>query len=88
MNHKPLEKLRRIWTPEREIDQIFSDLSPQTALDSEIRDYFSRLIDRLGTVTLDVTDPVPEFDIRWEVINTPPPGSRRKVTIWKVPRGG
>lgn len=85
MKLHPVERLRQIWTPEREIDEIFSDLSPGTALDSEIRDYFSRIIDREGTITLDITDPVPPFEIRWEVIHTQPPNARRKVTIWKVP---
>ena len=79
----PIEALRKVWTPEREIDQLFSDLSPQTALDSEIRDYFSRMILKYGTVTLDITHPVPQFNIRWEVIHTQPPNARRQVTIWR-----
>jgi hypothetical protein len=81
----PIEALRKIWTPEREVDQLFSDLSPGTALDSEIRDYFSRIIDQAGSIKLDITDPTPCFNIRWEIVHTPPPGSRRYVTIWKVP---
>lgn len=80
----PIEALRQIWTPEREVDELFSDLSPGSALDSEIRDYFSRIIERFGTITLDITDPVPPFDIRWEVVHTEPPSSRRFVTIWKI----
>lgn len=83
----PIEALRRVWTPEREVEQLFSDLSPGTALDSEIRDYFSRMMLMQGTVTIDITDPVPPFDIRWEVIHTPPPNARRQVTIWIVPHG-
>ncbi len=81
----PVEKLRQIWTPEREIEQLFSDLSPGTALDDQIREYFCRMVDQVGTITMDITDPVPLFDIRWEVVHTPPPGARRKITIWKVP---
>jgi len=81
----PVEALRRIWTPQREIEELFANLAPGTALDSEIRDFFCRIIERVGTIELDVTDPVPNFDIRWNTIHTPPPGSRRIVTIWKVP---
>jgi len=81
----PVEALRRIWTPEREIDEIFSDLSPGSALDSQIREFFTRIVDQYGTISLDLTDPVPEFDIRWEVVHTTPPNARRKVTIWKAP---
>jgi len=85
MRLHPVERLRQIWTPEREIDELFTDLSPGSALDSVIRDYFSRIVDREGTITLDLTDPVPDFQIRWEVVHTPPPNARRTVTIWKVP---
>lgn len=85
MIRNPVEALRRIWTPEREIEQLFSDLSPGTALDSQIRDYFCRIVDHAGTIELDLTDPVPLFDVRWEVVHTPPPNARRKITIWKVP---
>lgn len=82
----PVEALRRIWTPEREIDQIFSDLSPGTVLDSEVREMFSRIIYELKTIELDITDPVPDFEIRWEVVHTPPPNPRRKLAIWGVPK--
>jgi len=81
----PVERLRRIWTPEREIEEVFSDLSPGTALDSEIRDYFCRIIDKYGSIELDITDPPAQFMVNWSVIHTPPPNSRRKVTIWKSP---
>lgn len=84
MSFAPFEKLRRIWSPEREIEQLFSNLDPQTALDSQIRDFFSRIIDKIGYLELDITDPVPQFDIRMEIVNTPPPNSRRKVSIWKI----
>jgi len=86
MRLHPVEALRRIWTPEREIDQLFSDLSPGSALDSEIRDYFCRIIDKYGSIELDITDPVPPFMVNWNVIHTEPPYSRRMVTIWKEPR--
>jgi hypothetical protein len=80
----PIEALRQIWTPEREVDELFAVLAPGSALDSEIRDYFSRMVERFGTITLDITDPVPPFEIRWEVVHTQPPNSRRMVTIWKI----
>lgn len=80
----PVEALRRIWTPQREVEEFFADLSPQSALDSEIRDYFSRIIDKYGSITLDVTEPTREFGIRWNVVHTKPPNARRLVTIWKV----
>jgi len=85
MKLHPVERLRQIWTPEREIEELFTDLSPGSELDSQIRDFFSRIIDREGSITLDITDPVPDFMIRWEIIHTPPPEARRKITIWKVP---
>jgi hypothetical protein len=81
----PVEALRRIWTPQSEIEEVFAELSPGTELDSMIRDFFCRILDRQGTITLDLTDPVPEFTVRWEIIHTQPPGARRKVTIWKEP---
>lgn len=81
----PVEALRRIWTPQREIEELFTDLAPGTALDSQIRDFFCRIVDKQGTITLDITDPVPEFQLRWEIIHTMPPNARRKVTIWKIP---
>lgn len=77
-----VEKLRRIWTPDREVEELFADLSPQSALDSEIRDYFSRIMFLHKQITLDISDPVPEFNIRWNVIHTPPPNPRRQVSIW------
>lgn len=78
----PVERLRRIWTPEREIDEIFSDLSPASALDSQIREWFSRIIDAESTVTIDLTEPVPPFNIRWNIVHHEDSG-RREVTIWK-----
>ena len=81
----PIEALRRIWTPEREVEELFANLAPGTALDSEIRDFFCRIIDKYGTVELDITDPPPHFMVNWNVIHTPPPNSRRMVTIWKSP---
>lgn len=76
----PVERLRRIWTPRREIDEIFSDLSPATALDSLIREWFSRIVDAEGTLTIDLTDPVPEFMMNYNIVHN---GDRREVTIWK-----
>lgn len=77
-----VERLRRIWTPEREVDELFTDLSPRDILDSEIREYFSRIVDQQGTIKLDLTNPVPAFNIRWEIVHFAET-NRREITIWK-----
>jgi hypothetical protein len=79
----PVEKLRRIWTPEREIDEIFSKLDPGTELDSMIRDLLHRTIQQKGPVTLSL-DPPNTGTLRWEIIHYEPHGlvGHREISIW------
>jgi hypothetical protein len=80
---QPFEKLRRIWTPDREIEEFKANLNPGSALDSEIRDYFCRIVADQGVVNLDITDPLdPSDDIRWEIVHTPE--GRRLISIWYI----
>jgi hypothetical protein len=81
MSHTPVEKLRRIWTPEREVEEIFTRLDPGTWLDSIIRDYLHRVIQQKGPVALDL-DVRNEGTLRWEVVKHDVPGGRTEVSIW------
>ena len=78
---KPVERLRRIWSPDREIYELADSLEPSTQLDSQIRELFSRVMKGLGQVELDVTEPVDGF-IRWEEVRF---GQRRIVSVWWLP---
>lgn len=80
----PIEKLRRIWTPEREVEEVFTNLDPQTRLDSMIRDLLHRTVQQRGPVTLDL-DALNVGTLRWEIItHEPSPGiaGRSEVSIW------
>jgi hypothetical protein len=84
MRFTPFEKLRTIWTPERELDEFFTDLSPQTELDSMIRDYLHRVIQQRGPVILDL-DALNVGSLRWEIIHhQPAPGvkGQRQISLW------
>ena len=48
----PLERLRRIWTPGREIEELVYNLDPRTELDSMVRDFLHRTVQQRGAVTL------------------------------------
>jgi hypothetical protein len=74
----PVERLRRIWTPNREVYELADSLQPSTELDSKIREYFSRVIREVGSIQIDVTDPVDGF-IRFEEVMY---GRRKIVAIW------
>lgn len=86
----PVEKLRRIWSPDKEVIERFESLDPATELDSIIRDYLHRTIEQRGAVTLILADEYGNFipntgKLRWETVNhEPTPGKigRREVTIW------
>jgi len=85
----PVERLREIWTPDREVAELFADLDPQTELDSLIRHFFHAIIQRQGSVTLDLGSELhPQVNtgqIRWEIVHGPGPTPElrpRQVTIW------
>ncbi|HEY1248342.1 MAG TPA: hypothetical protein VGE97_05100 [Nitrososphaera sp.] len=87
----PIERLRRIWTPGREIEEVVAQLGPQTELDSLMRDFLHRTIQQKGPVTLDIgslVDPVMNTGVlRWETIFGPgledyPEKRRRQVSLW------
>lgn len=82
----PYERLRRIWTPKREIEELFDNLAPATELDSQIREYFTRIVMKYGTITLDITEPADErFQVRWEIVHDAL--GRRQISIWSEPKG-
>jgi len=78
----PVERLRRIWTPEREIYERFDSLEPSTELDSIIRELLSRTIQQLGSIQLDASQPATGF-IRWEKVDTPT--GKPVISVWWVP---
>jgi hypothetical protein len=79
---QPVERLRRIWTPEREVYEIIDKIDPGSAVDSVIRELFSRMVKQVGAIQLDVTDPVDGF-IRWEVVRAGP--RQHVVSVWWTP---
>lgn len=81
---QPVERLREIWTPEREVYEVFDKLEPGTRLDSIVRELFSRTVMHVGEIKLDVTDPVRGY-VRWEQINF---GSRKLISVWWQPEAG
>jgi hypothetical protein len=76
----PVERLRKVWTPNDEIYEIADSLQPGTELDSKVRDLFSRMVKHFGSVELDTTDPNDGY-IRWEEISN---NGRSFVTVWWV----
>ena len=87
----PIEKLRRIWTPGREIEEIIVRLDPQTEVDSMIRDFLHRAIQQCGPVVLNLgseADPIENVGVlRWEIVHGPgfdehPELRARQVAIW------
>ena len=84
-----VEKLRRIWTPDSEVEEVVAELSPQTQMDSLIRDWLHRVCEQNGpqTVLLGMgedllpTTGMLNFSI---VTYEPRPGKsgQREVTIW------
>ena len=93
MTH-PVEKLRRVWTPGREVEEVVARLGPQTQLDSMVRDLLHRTIQQYGPVMLDFgsdTDPVVNTGtLRIEIIHGPgqdelPALRRRQASVWIEP---
>jgi len=82
----PVEKLRRIWTPQREIEEIFANLDPQTELDSMIRDFLARIIVQHhgGSVRLSL-EGQNVGSMRWEIVHheaSPGVVGGAEATIW------
>lgn len=80
-----LERLRQIWTPDSDVEEIVRDLDPQTELDSMIRDLLCRIICQKGPMTLDYSGDNPPGNLRWEIVHHEPrPGivGRREISIW------
>lgn len=77
----PIEKLRRIWTPEKEVYELADKLEPSTELDSLIRDFLCRIMEqRLHSVTLDMSVSN-TGNVRWEIVTHEQSG-KQQVTIW------
>lgn len=85
----PVEKLRKVWTPTREIEEVVHALDPQTELDSQIRDYLHRAVQQFGPMKLLLElrgEPVLNTgSLRFEIVHFAPtentPG-HREVTLW------
>lgn len=76
-----IERLRQIWTPNREVEEISADLAPQTLLDSQIRHLLHALVQQ-GAVSTKVNLDIPNTGtLRWEVVTLEPAGSR-VVNVW------
>lgn len=91
MADEPIEALRKVWTPGKEIEEIFSELSPGSELDSIVRTLFHAVIQKVGSITVDLgSEKFPYINtgtIRWEEVHGPGPATpmrRREVTIWHV----
>lgn len=85
----PLERLRRIWTPGREIEEVVARLEPATELDSMIRDFLHRVCEQKGSQTLLLEQggkPVLNTGtLRWEIVHHAPTEQsigHREITIW------
>ena len=59
------------------------DLAPQTPLDSLLRDFLCRILERDRTITLNLDTPREPGMVRWEGAMTPT-GSRQ-ITLWFEP---
>jgi hypothetical protein len=85
----PIESLRKVWSPDKEIAEVVAELDPRTELDSMLRDWLHRVIEQTGpkTLLLGINDK-PVFNtgtLRWEIVHHEPmPGNAgiREVTIW------
>lgn len=87
----PIEKLRQIWTPGREIEEVILSLEPQSELDSMIRHFLHAIIQQKGPQTINLgsaENPVLNTGtLRWETIHGPgsedaPMLRRRQVSLW------
>lgn len=87
----PIEKLRRIWTPGREVEEVIARLEPQTELDSMIRHILHAIVQQHGPQTIQLgseVEPIWNSGIlRWETIHGPGPETmpeirRRELTVW------
>jgi hypothetical protein len=91
MSVAPLEKLRRIWSPGREIEEVVANLEPSTYLDSQIRQALHLVIQQKGPQTIDIGSEIDpslcEGTLRWEMVHGPGPDEapelrRRQLAIW------
>lgn len=81
-----VEKVRRIWTPDQEVQELVANLEPQTEVDSIVRDFFCRTVKKVhdagkGPLTLDITEPN-NGNIRWEITQYE---GRTFATVWWEP---
>jgi hypothetical protein len=85
----PVERLRQIWTPDREVHEITANLDPGTELDSMVRDLLHRIIEQKGPVTVKLTQGDQAIlntgNLRWEVVThelMPGITGHREVSLW------
>lgn len=83
MNEDGVERLRQLWTPSSEVEQVKVEDMPQTLLDSMIRDLLHRAIQQKGPVTLKLEEYGQSIlnmgTLRWEVAGIP---GYREVSLW------
>jgi len=87
----PIEKLRRIWTPGSEIEEIIAELEPRSQLDSMVRHILHAICQQHGPQRISLgseVEPVQNFgSLRWEIIHGPGPDEMpeirtRELTVW------
>lgn len=80
-----INRLRKLWTPRKRVQDMVDDLSPQTELDSMVRDYFTRIVrktsERGAMVVLDLEESNPG-NVHWEIVTLE---GRQAVQIWWTP---
>jgi hypothetical protein len=67
---QPVEKLRKIWSPEMEAAEMFADLNPQTELDSMVRHLLHAILEQVvkGPVQVNL-EQLNTGTLRWEIVH-------------------
>jgi hypothetical protein len=84
----PVERLRRVWTPGREIEELVHRLDPRTELDSAIRHILHAVVQQHGPQRISLGSELQPLEnvgsLRWEIIHGPGPDEirQRELTIW------
>jgi hypothetical protein len=91
----PVERLRRIWTPGREVEEVVAKLGPGSELDSMIRHFLHAVVQQNGTQRVQLGSEAFPLEntgtLRWETVHGPGPTPEfrsREVTLWIEQEGG
>lgn len=86
---RPVEKLREIWSPDREVVEVVQSLDPTSTMDSLRADWLHRICEQKGPQTLVLghgdTALLNTGTLRFEIVHhQPSPGvpGRRELTLW------